>query len=135
MSKQLSFDFVKEIDKELAAKAEADRLYWKRANQDAHLRWMSQDMPPENEEWDVILMGIRLDRHVHDSECERCNLGTYNHCPPHLPMHWSDRYNQYCPTKVCLKDFLKKCKEWNIKLNYLGGPPVKLVKGASADQQ
>lgn len=122
MRQQLVFGFVEEIDKELADKAEAERLRSKQANQDAHLRWTANDMPPETEEWDIILMGIRLDRHVHGSECEKCNLGSYNHCPPHLPMHWSDRHKQFCLTKVCLKDFLAKCKEWGIKPKYLGGP-------------
>lgn len=121
-TKQLAFEFVKEIDQELTKKAEADRLYWKRANQDSHLKWTSNDMPPQNEEWDVILMGIRLSRHVHGSECEGCQLDTSNHCPPYLPMHFDEIYKQYHPTKICLKDFLAKCQEWGIKPKYLGGP-------------
>jgi len=63
-------------------------------------------------------MGIRLSRFVHGSECEQCNLGCFNHCPSCLGMHWSDRYKQYCPIKVCLKDFLGKCKEWGYEYDH-----------------
>lgn len=116
MKAQIAFPFLQEIDKDQAEKAEQDRLYWKRRNNQAILESHVRDMPPVSGEWDVILMGIRLARHVHPDECERCNLGHYNHCPPHIAMHWIDDYGgQWTFTKVCLKDFLRKCMEWGIK--------------------
>lgn len=122
MAKQLVFEFVEEIDQKIAKQAEADRIEMKHRNHHAILEWHVREYPPENEEWDIILMGIRLDRHVHGDECDQCNLGYYDHCPPYLPMHWSERHKQWLLTKVCLKDFLAKCKEWGINPEYLGGP-------------
>jgi len=112
---QMAFAFLEVMARERAEKAERERLESKLRNQDAILKSNVNDLPPENEEWDVIVMGIRLDRHVHGAECEKCTLGCYNHCPKSLPMHWSDMHKQYLVTKVCLKDYFAKCKEWGIK--------------------
>lgn len=111
MVKQLAFEFVATMDQELAEKREIDRREMQQRNWDAILKWNVEKYPPENEEWDIILMGIRLDRHVHESECQRCKLGYFNHCPDALGMHWSDRHKQYCLTKVCLKDYFRWCAQ------------------------
>ena len=113
--KQLAFPFVEKIDRGLAKKAEADRRDSQQRNWDAILKWHVNDYPPENEEWDIILMGIRLDRHVHENDCHRCKLGCFNHCPDALGMHWSDRHKQYCLTKVCLKDYFRFCAQHGLK--------------------
>lgn len=115
MAQQLTFDFVATIDRELAEKAETERLESQQRNWDAILKSAVRDYPPENEEWDVILMGIRLAHHVHESECHRCKLGCFNHCPDALGMHWSDRYKQYTLTKVCLKDYFRWCAQHGLK--------------------
>lgn len=112
---QLNFEFVAEMDRQLEEEREREQEESKRRNEDAILRWHVEDMPPENEEWDVVLMGIRLDRHVHGSECERCKLGCYNHCPDALGLHWSDRYEQYTYIKVCLKDYIRWCVQHGLK--------------------
>lgn len=112
---QLAFSFVQEMDQKLAEKAEADQHDMQQRNWDAVLKWHAEEYPPENEEWDVIQMGIRLDRHVHESECQRCKLGCFNHCPDALGMHWSDRYKQFTFTKVCLKDYFRWCAQHGLK--------------------
>lgn len=101
---QLAFSFVGEIDRELAEKAEADRRDMQQRNWDAILKWHVEEYPPEKEEWDIMLMGIRLSRHVHDSECQRCKLGCFNHCPDALGM-----------IKVCLKDYFRWCVQHGLK--------------------
>jgi hypothetical protein len=92
------FPFIDEIDKQL-----------KMETYDSWMRRAVEDMPPVNEEVDVYFMGIRMARHVHNSECQRCQLGPYNHCPDALGMHWYEAAKQYCPIKVCLRDWFKWC--------------------------
>lgn len=115
MTKQLAFGFVKEIDQATAEKAERDRVSRKKGNQDYHLESCLKEHPPENEELDIMSMGIRLCRHIHGSECEECNLDVYNHCPDILGTYWCSEIKQRIPIKVCLKDFLPLCKEWGLK--------------------
>lgn len=115
MIKQLTFEFIPNLDRELAEKAEADRRDSKKRNADAHLAWCVEHYPPTSEEWDIILMGIRLCRHVHDSECERCKLATYNHCPGALGVYWDDVHKQYNPVKVCLKDYFRWLAQHGLK--------------------
>lgn len=102
--RQLIFPFVGEIDQQIAAdkKAEAERMTQLRDA--SHLKWCLEQYPPINEEWDVMLMGIRLCRFVSDLECRGCKLSYKDHT-----IGWQ------FPTKVCLKDYCQKCKEWGIK--------------------
>ena len=111
MATQLTLDFVGVMDHQ----AELWRQGSKRRNWDAQLKSCVDAYPPENEEWDVILMGIRLARHVHFSECEGCKLDTTNHCPDALGLHWSDRAKQYTVIKVCLKDYFRWCVQHGLK--------------------
>lgn len=60
--------------------------------------------PPTAEEWEIIISGIRLCRFVSDLECEGCKLSYKDHT-----IGWQ------FPTKICLKDYSRKCKEWGIK--------------------
>ncbi len=115
MTEQLTFGFIKDIDQAAAKKAEEERLYWKKQNQDYRLKESLKESPPENEELNIISMGIRLCRHIHGSECEKCNLDVYNHCPDILGSYWCSEIKQSIPIKVCLKDFLPLCKEWGFK--------------------
>jgi hypothetical protein len=114
-TEQISFDFIATIDKELAVQAEAERAYWRKANADDHLHSNVEDLPPEPEEWDIILMGIRLCRHVHEFECQRCKLGCYNHCPRSLGTYWDPLYKTDNPIKVCLKDYFRWLAQHGLK--------------------
>jgi len=107
--KQLAFGFVATMDRELAIEAKRQREYWKKKNSDYNLKVMVEQLPPIDSEIEVVQMGIRMARHVHDDECERCKLGTFNHCPDTLPRHWY--HDQWCPTKVCLKDYFRWCAQ------------------------
>lgn len=107
MKNQMVFDFIEVMDREQAEEADRNRLYRQKRNADAILKHMVDDLPPVDAEIDVISMGIRMARHVHDDECRKCNLGTQNHCPDVLPAHWY--HGQYCRTKVCLKDYFRFC--------------------------
>lgn len=114
---QLRFDFVAEIEKEHAEKVELERKESCRRIQNSWLHSAVENLPPRTEEWDVILMGIRLSRHVHHSECERCKLGPHSHCPRGLGSFWEEAYKCWCPIKVCLKDYIRWCvqhghKDW-----------------------
>ena len=114
-SKQLIFNFVPVMDRELAKKVEAEDLDSKQRNADGHLKWNVEYYPPTNEEWDVILIGIRLCRHVHDFECQRCKLGCFNHCPDALGTYWDPLHKQYNPIKVCLKDYFRWCAQHGLR--------------------
>jgi hypothetical protein len=112
---QLTFDFIPDIDRELAEKREREREELARRCQDSWLHSAVEDLPPAAEEWDVILMGIRLCRHVHDSECQRCKLGHYNHCPDALGTYYDETYQWSNPIKVCLKDYFRWCAQHGLK--------------------
>lgn len=112
---QLPFDFITVLDRELAEKRKADQHESRQRIHDSWLHSAVEDLPPMPEEWNVILMGIRLSRHVHHSECERCKFGPYNHCPDSLGTYWSGTHNQYIPIKICLKDYLKWCARHGLK--------------------
>jgi hypothetical protein len=123
--KQLHLGFIPEMDRELAAKRESDRKESVKRIQDGWLHSAVEDLPPRAEEWDIILMGIRLSRHVHDSECQRCKLDTYNHCPDVLGTYYDETHRTWNPIKVCLKDYFRWCaqhglKDW-VKKIYKGG--------------
>jgi hypothetical protein len=114
---QLYFDFIPVMDQELAERRRQEAIESKRRIQDSWLHSAVEDLPPRPEEWDVILMGIRLSRHVHHSECERCKLASRNHCPRGLGSFWEEAYSCRCPIKVCLKDYIRWCvqhghKDW-----------------------
>jgi hypothetical protein len=114
---QLYFDFIPVMDQELAEKRKQEAIESKRRIQDSWLHSMVENHPPRTEEWDVILMGIRMSRHVHDSECKRCKLDSRNHCPRGLGSFWEEAYKCWCPIKVCLKDYIRWCvqhghKDW-----------------------
>lgn len=112
---QLTFNFVALLDRELAEKAELDRRESKQRNADAILKSIVEHYPPTSEEWDIILMGIRLCRHVHDFECQRCKLGRFNHCPDALGVYWDPLYKTYNPVKVCLKDYFRWLAQHGLK--------------------
>ena len=101
IDQQLAFGFVAVMERDLAEKAEAERRESRQRNADGHLQWNVEHDPPENEEWDIILMGIRLCRHVHEFECERCKLGCFNHCPDALGTYWDPLYKEYNPMASC----------------------------------
>ena len=118
MPNQPHFDFVLQIDKEQAEKRKREALEHKRSIQDSWLHSAVEDLPPHSEEWDIILMGIRLSRHMHDSEYQRCKLGCYNHCPDELGSYWSALNKQYIPIKVCIKDYFQWCDRhgWKVRI-------------------
>ena len=68
------------------------------------LRSMVERYPPTAEECDIMLSGIRLCRFVSNLECESCNFACEDHTVDWL-------FN----TKICLKDYHRKCKEWGMK--------------------
>lgn len=103
---QLTLPFIKVMDRKAEKKARRDREREKKRWADGLLKHMVEDLPPINEEVDVLLMGIRMSRHVHEFECQRCKLGCWNHCPTPLGNHLTD-YNGYCPIKVCIKDYFR----------------------------
>ncbi len=113
MTKQLAFGFVKEIDRELADKAEQDRRHSKKANADAHLKHCLEHLPPDPEEQQIIDKGIRLARHVHEFECEGCNLDTEDHTVGSMFIY--TRGNTTYVAKMCLKDYYAKLKDGTIK--------------------
>lgn len=73
----------------------------KRRNQDAILRAHKEQYPMTEEEKSWLPKGVRLARFVHDSECEKCNLGCTDHTEG-----W--KWGQ----PVCIKDVRK----WEKKL-------------------
>jgi|GEM_PF-5822590 len=102
---QIPLPFVAELDKQLAEEQERKREYWARVHAESHIKWCLERYPPNTEECEVMLMGIRIDRFVNSyEECRRCNLGPHDHTVGWL-----------FPTKVCLKDYYRKCREWGIK--------------------
>ena len=102
---QIPFPFVAELDKQLAADREREREYSKRGNSADRLKSWLEEYPPTAYEWDIMTMGIRLCMFVDDYlECQRCNLGPHDHT-----VGWLFK------TKICLKDYYRKCKEWGIK--------------------
>lgn len=135
MPEQLRLGFMPEMDRELAAKREQERKDFIRRQQDSWLHSNVEKLPPTPEEWDVILMGIRLCRHVHDSECQRCKLATENHCPAAVGTYYDEYYRTWNPIKVCLKDYFRWCaqhglKDW-VKEHLI--PPV--LKGGDRHEQ
>lgn len=115
MRKQLTFDFVPMMDRELAEKQEREKIESRQRIHDSWLHSAVEDLPPTKEEWDVILMGIRLCRHVHPNECEGCKLACSNHCPDALGTYWDDTYKTWNPIKVCLKDYFRWCARHGLK--------------------
>ena len=88
--------------------AELDRQYKaedKRRHQEAILHAMVESYPPDAEECDIMLSGIRLARFVGEWECEGCGLSSHDHT-----LGWM--FN----TKVCIKDFMAKCKKLGMKI-------------------
>lgn len=112
---QYQFAFIKEMDRQLAAEREARAEKDREGIKDSWLHSMVKNYPPTPDEWGIITMGIRLARHVHDNECERCKLATYNHCPDSLDRHYDPERKQYLVTKVCLKDYIKWCVQHRLK--------------------
>lgn len=115
MDQQLAFGFVAVMERELSEKQEQEELERKRRIKDSWLHSAVEDLPPTSEEWDIILMGIRLCRHVHPSECEKCKLDRCNHCPDALGTCWDDTYKQYIPIKVCLRDYFRWLAQHGLK--------------------
>ena len=91
----------------LAGMDQSARLAKKRMqlrNSVAILKAHVEQYPPTAEEWDIMLGGIRLARHVGEWECRKCSLGSTDHS-----LGW------VFPTLVCLKDAYRRgCRqEWN----------------------
>lgn len=102
---QLKFTFVEEIDQELVDQKEKEHQRMKIANAASHLKSCMEYYPPDAEECEIMMMGIRLCRFVNDIECtEHCNLGSNDHT-----LGWM------FPTKICLKDYLVFCKKNGLK--------------------
>lgn len=102
---QLQLPFVEGMDRQLVIdRADTEK---KRHEEWAAslLRSMVRTYPPSSEEWDIILMGIRIDRFVSNLECAKCGLDTKDHTVGNLFTQWS--HNQYCPIKICLKDYYR----------------------------
>jgi len=116
MTKQLAFGILKEIDQELEKQRLVEQEYWKRRNAEGHIEdWLESD-PPSSLEWDIMTMGIRLCRFVNSYlECSNCGLDTTDHTLGFMFWDWDPELEQDIPVKVCVKDFLAKCKEWGIK--------------------
>lgn len=112
---QLCLGFIAEMDRELKEKRERERIEFQERVKDGWLHSAVENYPPTAAEWDVILMGIRMCRHVHHSECERCKLGPYNHCPDALGTYWDETYRTWIPIKVCLKDYFRWCAQHGLK--------------------
>ena len=95
---QLQLPFVEGMDRQLAIDRAAAE---KKRHEDwaaALLRSMVERYPPTSEEWDVMLMGIRLARFVSHLECEKCGLDTKDHTVGNL-------FGGHI--KICLKDYYR----------------------------
>ena len=102
---QLPLPCLAAMDKQLEKERGAKREYWARIHAESHIKWCLESYPPAPEEWDIMLMGIRISRFVNNyEECRHCNFGPHDHTVGWL-----------FPAKVCLKDYYRKCKEWGIK--------------------
>ena len=102
---QLPLPFIADLDKQLAEEREREREYLNRIHAESHIKWCLEQYPPKAEEWEVMLSGIRLCRFVNTyEECQGCNLACQDHT-----VRW------LFPTKICLKDYYRKCREWGIK--------------------
>lgn len=112
MTTQLAFDFIEEIDEEQRQELE----YLRRIQALKHERSTLTDIgdwhPPRPEEWDIILMGIRLARFVRDAECHECAFPSWNHCPDLLCGAQQSRYGSIY--HVCIRDYFGKCVEWEL---------------------
>ena len=104
---QLQLPFVEQMDRQLAI----DR---KDAAKRSHEDWAASMLmsamrthPPRAEEWDVMLLGIRLDRFVSNLECEKCGLATKDHTAGFLFGYWNEPYHSESPVKMCLKDYYR----------------------------
>jgi len=76
---------------------------------------MTENYPPDETECDIMISGIRLARFVGDWECEGCPLSYYDHTLGFMFASWDAVYKTYNPIEVCIKDFLRKCREWGVK--------------------
>lgn len=102
---QMEFPFVKELDRQLADEKEAEAEHWRQVHAESHIKWCLESYPPTAEECDIMLMGIRLCRFVNSyKECQSCDLACEDHTVGWL-------FN----TKICLKDYHRKCRDWGIK--------------------
>ena len=63
--------------------------------------------PPSSQEWEIIVMGIRIDRFVSPLECRECSLDTKDHTVGNLFWHWIPAYECGGPIKICLKDYYR----------------------------
>lgn len=115
MAEQLQLGFVPALDQEIADECQRKQIEARRRNEDAQLHWAVAQLPPNPDEWNIILMGIRLARHVHLSECRSCKFGPYSHCPDALGYYWDMNHKSWLPVKVCLKDYLKWCVRHELK--------------------
>ena len=98
---QTKFAFLKEMDRQLAADKEAEAEYWRRTHAESFIKSCLERYPPTAEEWDIMLMGIRLARFVNSyEECRHCSLDTTDHTVGWL-----------FPTKVCVKDYRQKFRQ------------------------
>ena len=104
---QFQLPFVKGMDRQLAIDRAAAE---KKRHEDwaaSLLRSMVKWYPPCSEEWDIMLMGIRLSRFVSNLECEKCGLDTKDHTVGNMFWHWIPAYQTGGPIKICLKDYYR----------------------------
>lgn len=101
-------NFMAELDRQFKAEE-------KRGRQEDRLRSMFERLPPDSVECDIMISGIRLDRFVGEWECEGCPLSYYDHTLGFMFAKWDDAYKVFNPVKVCIKDYLVKCKALGVK--------------------
>lgn len=108
MKRQRPTNFVAELNRQFEAEE-------KRQHQESMLHSMIERLPPDSVECDIMISGIRLDRFVGEWECEGCRLACHDHTLGFMFAKWDDAYKVFNPVKVCIKDFLAKCKFLGIK--------------------
>ena len=64
-----------------------------------NISWVIEQYPPDADECDIMLGGIRLCRFVLRSECIKCKFACQDHT-----------LGEVFPTKICLKDYWRVIK-------------------------
>lgn len=104
-----------ELDSQYEAEEEQRASVEKRRHQESSLRSMFDNCPLDEVECDIIIDGIRISRFVGEWECEECPLAYKDHTLGFMYQKWDNAYKVYNPIKVCIKDYLVKCKNLGIK--------------------
>ena len=104
---QLMLPFIEQMDRQLAIDRAAAAKKYHEDWAASMLKSMMRTHPPRAEEWDVMLMGIRLDRFVSHLECEKCDMDTKDHTVGFLYSMWDETSRSEIPIKMCLKDYYR----------------------------